>query len=101
MKLDLLDFENDIIRLVQQKTLAQLELPMVPELKIAFLDYIENARPYIADDVAFRLSYPPHTLMSKNGVIACYRRAIFKAKIEIAGRGYGVRAFRSSLTAQW
>jgi integrase len=99
MKLGSLDFENDTIRLVQQKTLAQLELPMVPELKIALLDYIENVRPDVVDDIVFCLSYPPHTLMSKNGVIACYRRAIFKAKIEIGNRGYGPRAFRSSLAS--
>ena len=99
LTLGALDFENDAILLIQQKTLTQLELPMVPELKKALLDYIESARPDVADDIVFRLSYPPHNLMSKNGIIACYRRAIFKTKIEIGGRGYGPRAFRSSLAS--
>jgi integrase len=99
LKLGALDFENDTIRLIQQKTLTQLELPMVPELKVGLLDYIDNARPTVDDDVVFRLSYPPYTMLRKNAVIACYRRAVFKAKIEIGNRGYGPRAFRSSLAS--
>ena len=35
MSFDELDFEADVIRLVQEKTLVRLELPMVPELKTA------------------------------------------------------------------
>lgn len=99
LKLGALDFKNDSIRLVQQKTLVQLELPMVPELKASLLDYIGNARPVADDDAVFRLSYPPYTMLRKSGVIACYRRAISKAGIEIGGRGYGPRAFRSSLAS--
>jgi integrase len=99
LKLGAFNWEIGAIRLVQQKTLAQLELPMVPELKSALLDYIDNARPEADDDAVFRLSFPPWGPMSKNGVIACYRRAVFKAKIDIAGRGYGPRAFRSSLAS--
>jgi site-specific recombinase XerD len=97
-----LDFENCVIRLSLKKTLVQMELPMVPELKLALLDYINNARPDASDahdDVIFRVSYPPYAIMRKNGVIACYRRAVFKAKIEIGNRGYGPRAFRSSLAS--
>ena len=99
LKLDALDFTDETIRFVQQKTLAQLVLPMVPELKIALLDYIEHVRPDVCDDIVFRLSAPPYTPLRKNSVIACYRRAVFKAKIETAGRGYGPRAFRSSLAS--
>lgn len=99
LKLGALDFNNDAIRFVQQKTLTQLELPMVPELKVALLDYIENARPNTGDNIVFRMIYPPHTALGKSSVIACYRRAILKAKIEIGNRGYGPRAFRSSLAS--
>jgi len=99
LKLGALDFKGNAIRLVQEKTLAQLELPMVPELRAALLDYIGNARPGVADDVVFRVSYAPHTILQKNGVIAAYRRSVFKAGIELAGRGYGPRAFRSSLAS--
>lgn len=99
LKLGALSFQDNAIKLVQKKTLTQLELPMVLELKAALIDYINNARPEVDDDIVFRVSYPPYTIMTKNGVIACYRRALFKANIEIGNRGYGPRAFRSSLAS--
>jgi integrase len=98
MGFDELDFDKDAIRLVQEKTLTALELPMVPELKAAMLDYILNDRPDISG-VVFRLSYPPYTPLTKTGVIACFERAIRKSGIERGGRGCGPRAFRSSLAS--
>jgi integrase len=98
LSFDELDFKKDTINLVQEKTLAQLQLPMVPELKSALLDYIQNGRPDI-DGAVFRISYPPYSQMKKSAVIACYRRALCKAGIDRAGRGLGPRAFRSSLAS--
>ena len=56
---DALDFERNIIHLIQEKTLTGLELPIVPELKAALLDYIQNSRPDIKGAV-FRNSFPPY-----------------------------------------
>jgi len=95
---DELDFKSDTIKLLQGKTLVGLELPMVPELKIALIDYIQNGRPDV-DGVIFRISYPPFSQMSKGGVDACFRRALSKAKIENSDRGRGPRALRSSLAS--
>ena len=94
-----LDFQNDVIRLVQQKTDAPLELPMVPELKSALLDYIENGRPDVDSPVVFRLSYPPYSELTQTGIDACFKRVMHKAGIELGGRGCGPRALRSSLAS--
>ena len=98
MSFDELDFKNDVIRLVQDKTFAGLELPIVPELKTALLGYIQNVRPDV-DGVVFRVSYPPYSQMTKTGIDACFRRALLKGKIETGNRGCGPRAFRSSLAS--
>jgi len=98
LSFDELDFNKDIIRLVQEKTLTAMELPMVSELKTALLDYIQNGRPNVSG-VVFRISYPPYDEMTKVGVDACFRRALRKAKIENRNRGCGPRAFRSSLAS--
>jgi integrase len=98
MGFDGLDFEKDVIYLVQDKTFAEQELPMVPELKTALLDYIRNGRPDV-DGVVFRVSYPPYSQMTKTGIDACFRRALRKAKIDCGNRGCGPRAFRSSLAS--
>ena len=100
---DELDFRNDAICLVQDKTFAQLDLPMVADLKNALLDYIRNGRPSIdiseTSDIIFRNNKPPHNLLSKSGIIACFRRALRKAGVECGNRGHGPRAFRSSLAS--
>ena len=98
MAFEELDFEKDVIRLVQDKTFAGLELPIVPELKTALLDYIQNVRPDV-DGTVFRVSYSPYSQMSKTGIDACFRRALRKSKIETGNRGCGPRAFRSSLAS--
>ena len=95
-----LDFEQNVVRLVQEKTLAGLELPLVPELKFALLNYIQSARPSVGNsDIVFRVSYSPYNAMTKSGIIACFRRAVCKSGIERKGRGIGPRAFRSSLAS--
>ena len=98
MSFDELDFKKETVHLIQEKTLAGLVLPMVPELKTALHDYIHNGRPDIAGSV-FRISYPPYDPMTKSGVVACFRRALRKAGIERGTRGFGPRAFRSSLAS--
>jgi len=98
LSFDELDFTKDTIHLVQEKTLAQLELPMVSELKNALLEYIQNVRPDV-DGCIFQISYPPYGRMSKSGIIACFRRALHKSGIIRNNRGLGPRAFRSSLAS--
>ena len=98
LSFDELDFERDIIRLVQEKTLAAFEPPIVPELRAALLDYMENARPAVSG-VVFRNSFHPYGQMTKTGIDACFFRALRKAKIERGNRGGGPRAFRSSLAS--
>jgi len=98
VRFDELDFKKDVIRLVQEKTLVGLELPLISELKIALLDYIQSGRPNV-DGAVFRIGYPPYSQMTKTGIDACFRRAVRKAKLERGDRGCGPRAFRSSLTS--
>ena len=98
LNFDALDFKNDVIRFVQEKTLAGLELPVVPELKDALIDYIQNGRPDV-DGAVFRVSYPPYSQMTKTGIDACFRRALHRAGIKRDNRGCGPRAFRSSLAS--
>jgi integrase len=99
MSFDGLDFDADVIRIVQEKTLAPLELPMVPELKAALIDYIENGRPKTECPVLFRLAQPPYGAITQSSIGACFRKAMRKSGIERAGRGYGPRAMRSSMAS--
>jgi integrase len=45
MQLNDIDFDAGTVSITQQKTAAEIELPLVPELKSALLDYLDSDRP--------------------------------------------------------
>lgn len=45
-----IDFEANFIHIVQEKTLQPQELPLLPEIKDAIMNYINNARPTVSDE---------------------------------------------------
>ena len=99
LSFDELNFKKGAIRLVQgENTCSAGTADGVGTENAALLDYIQNGRPDVPG-VVFRISYPPYGQMTKSGIIACFRRAMRKAKIECGNRGYGPRAFRSSLAS--
>lgn len=49
LKLENIDFENNIINVIQEKTKSQVILPLMNKTKIALIDYIKNARPINTD----------------------------------------------------
>ena len=44
LKLGDIDWQNDAINIVQQKTGTPLTLPLVDEVKFPLIDYLKNAR---------------------------------------------------------
>lgn len=54
-----LDFEHGRIRQIQEKTGKLWESAMLPEIKVALLDYINNARPRVNSDTVFLLLRAP------------------------------------------
>ena len=45
LKLNNIDFENNIITIIQEKTKREIIIPLMDKTKIALIDYINNARP--------------------------------------------------------
>ncbi|MCL2816139.1 MAG: tyrosine-type recombinase/integrase [Oscillospiraceae bacterium] len=93
------DFDTDVIRLIQQKTAARIELPLLPEIKAALTDYIDNERPKSDSSYIFTISRPPYnrvTIMQIGKTVAC---ALKNAEIECGARSRGPHAFRSSLAS--
>lgn len=45
LKFENIDFENNIINIIQEKTKNQVILPLMEKTRSALIDYIENARP--------------------------------------------------------
>jgi len=93
------DFNADVIRLVQQKTIVQIELPLLPELKSALMDYIDNERPDSAGAYIFIIHKPPYSPVSIMQMGKTVRRALKNAGIECGARSQGPHAFRMSLAS--
>ena len=97
---DEIDFENNSIHLVQEKTLQPIELPLLPEIKDAILDYIKNARPTVDDEChIFLRQNAPYQKITTSVLRFAATKYFRKAGIDISGKKHGIHAFRSSLAS--
>jgi len=98
MKFEYLDFENNKIKLFQQKTGKYVELEMLDIIKEALQDYIKNARPLKKNAYVFLSCLTPHNPIT-TGVIRCsvVKKYMSIAKISTAGKKHGPHSLRASL----
>jgi integrase len=66
MKLGNIDWKNDNISFIQQKTGVPITLPLLPDVGNALMDYILNYRPESTDDAIFTRYYAPHRALTMN-----------------------------------
>ena len=95
-----LDFDNDRISFIQQKTGDPWECELFPEVKEALLDYIHKVRP---EGIEFRqifiklvIPYKPLDGLAINTAIWTL---VKKSGVDISNRRHGGRVFRSSITS--
>jgi integrase len=94
-----LDFKGGYIRLVQEKTYQPWEGKMLPEVRAALLDYINNARPNVDSDTVFLLTRAPFRGVGNSCMRNAINRCFLIAGIDVKGRRRGPHAFRSSLAS--
>ncbi len=100
LTLDKIDFEGNSIRLVQEKTLQPLELPLLPEIKDAILDYIKNVRPKVDGECRIFLRHnAPYQGITTSALRFATTKYFRKADIDISSKKHGVHTFRSSLAS--
>ena len=100
LKINDIDFNENIIKVIQNKTNEKLILPLIDQVKYPLLDYLKNVRPSEAtSDYIFIKQSEPHEhnikLTLHNYMI---RRYFIKAGIEINGRKAGFHALRHSFS---
>ncbi|WP_310176057.1 tyrosine-type recombinase/integrase [Neobacillus niacini] len=97
---DEIDFEGNSIHLVQEKTLQMLELPLLPEIKDAIMNYIENARPTVNDEYRiFLRQNAPYQGITTSAIRFATTKYFRKAGIDISDKKHGLHTFRSSLAS--
>lgn len=94
-----LDFDRNLILLTQNKTGVTIELPMIPDVKAALKQYLEEERACYDSPYVFLRIVPPYRNISVQAITKIARTAILSAGIDPAGRKQGAHAFRSSLAS--
>ncbi|MDR1184292.1 MAG: tyrosine-type recombinase/integrase [Coriobacteriales bacterium] len=99
LKFSDIDWGNDTISFIQQKTGSPLSLPLIDEVKFPLLDYLKNARPDSADsDHVLITRHAPHTRYPCGSTIGrIVTKCMDKAGIDYEGRHHGAHSLRHSL----
>ena len=100
LKLSNINFNDNIIKIIQYKTDNLLTLPLIDQVKYTLLDYLKNVRPadtnldYIF--ITFDKPYKRHVeLKTHNYIVKDY---LLKAGININGRKHGFHSLRHSFS---
>ena len=100
MTFDNIDFSKNRISFIQQKTGDLWEAELLPEIKTALLDYINNVRPqntgYKEIFLTLMIPFKPVDYRIINTMVG---ERIKESAVDINGRKHGSRIFRSSLAS--
>ena len=95
-----LDFKNNRIHFVQQKTSDPWENVLFPEVREALLDYIQKVRPKNLNcSKIFRTLVIPYKPMNDGTINTMVGDLVKKSGVFFAGKRHGSRIFRSSLAS--
>lgn len=95
-----INFESNSIYIIQEKNMQPLELPLLPEIKNALINYITNARPLINTETRiFLRQNAPYQGITTATIRFATTKYFKKAGIDISSKKHGTHAFRSSLAS--
>jgi site-specific recombinase XerD len=95
-----LDWDKNVINLIQCKTKKMIELPLLNIVGEAMIDYIRNGRPKSDSKTIFLTAIAPYTIISVPGISCIVSRIIYKADIDTKGRHHGSHCLRHSLATR-
>lgn len=100
MKFENLDWNRNIICLMQTKTKKVIELPLLADVGEAVINYLKYGRPVSDLQQVFLSAFAPYrpvSIMIINGAVS---RTIIASGVDIAGRKFGPHAMRHTLASQ-
>ena len=97
LKFDNLLWEKSMIVLNQLKTDKKIELPILPEIGNAIIDYLKFGRPKSVESFVFLLSRSPFSPVSSCSITGIVHSYFVKSGINITYRKHGPHALRHSL----
>lgn len=100
LKFENIDWDNNRISIIQQKTRRKVDLPLVPEIGNALIDYLKNERVTGKSNYVFLTLKPPYQKISVDVLYRDLQKAIGKSKINVDKRRHGMHTMRHSLASQ-
>lgn len=99
LKFENIDFENNLISIIQQKTKKPLTLPLIDEVKYPLLDYLKNGRPSSIDkDYILITMHAPYTkYKDPSSIHRMVTKSMELAGINFENKHHGPHALRHSL----
>ncbi|MDQ6530100.1 tyrosine-type recombinase/integrase [Flavobacterium sp. LHD-85] len=95
-----LDWNRNTIRFEQYKTGQDIELPLLPVVGEAIIDYICYGRPKSQIKTIFLSGIAPFGPVSAANIFAIINEIISKSKVETNSRHHGSHSLRHSLASQ-
>ena len=95
-----LDWDRNIINVIQCKTKKTIELPLLAVIGEAIIDYIRNSRPKSECKTIFLTANAPYTTISVPGLSSIISHIIFNAGIDTKARRHGAHCLRHSLATR-
>jgi site-specific recombinase XerD len=95
-----LDWDQNVINLIQCKTQKKIELPLLSIIGEAIIDYIRSGRPKSNSKTIFLTAQAPFTPISVPGLSSIVSHIIYKAGIDTKDRHHGSHCLRHSLATR-
>lgn len=99
LKFSNIDWENNIITLLQYKTKRPIELPLLGDVGNAIIDYLKYGRQKSNSPFVFLSFMSPYKALSISGVSYAIRRIFEESGITTRGRHHGPHSLRHSLAS--
>ena len=97
LRFENIKFNEGKLHFVQEKTKNPIELVLLPEVRDALMDYVENARPQSDSDYVFLSVRTPHRVIDRTLVHHITTQNLDRAEVDYSGKKHGPHSFRSSL----
>lgn len=94
-----IDWDNDLITLVMQKTGSVIELPLLADVGNAIIDYLRHGRPQSDIQHVFLSSRAPYVTATKAMVCAAINTIICQSGIDVTAKHHGPHSLRHSLAS--
>lgn len=95
-----LDWDRNIIRLIQYKTKREIELPLLKDVGEAIINYVKYGRPSSSSKQIFLSSLAPYNPVNGAVVSLSVRKIICHSRIDTRDRKKGPHAMRHTLASQ-